>query len=46
MVGNKKNKKAIEELTKQSGFGKDKPYWDGTADNEYHLYKVVHTVNS
>ena len=39
------NKEAIEELVKQPGFGKDKPYWDGIADNEYHLYEVVHTVN-
>ena len=38
------NKEAIEELTKQPGFGKDKPYWEGLADNEYHLYEVVHTV--
>ena len=44
--GQWQDKKAIEELTKQPGFGKDKPYWDGIADNEYHLYEVVHTVNS
>ena len=40
------NKEAIEELRKQPGFGKEKPYWEGLADNEYHLYEVVHTVNS
>ena len=40
------NKEAIEELKKQPGFSKDKPYWEGLADNEYHLYEVVHTVDS
>ncbi|HEY9770639.1 MAG TPA: antibiotic biosynthesis monooxygenase [Coleofasciculaceae cyanobacterium] len=40
------NKEAIEELRKQPGFSKDKPYWEGLADNVYHLYEVVHTVNS
>ncbi len=39
------NKEAIEELVKKPGFSKDKPYWDGIADNEYHLYEVVRTVN-
>ena len=39
------NKEAIEELKKQPGFSKDKPYWEGLADNEYHLYEVVHTVS-
>ena len=38
------NKEAIEELVKQPGFSKDKPYWEGLADNEYHLYEVVHTT--
>ena len=38
------DKEAIEELRKQPGFGKDKPYWEGLADNEYHLYEVVHAV--
>lgn len=40
------DEQAIAELTKQPGFGKDKPYWDGIAENEYHLYRVVHTVNA
>ena len=44
--GHWENPEAIKELTKQPGFGKDKPYWDGIADNEYHLYEVVHIVNS
>ena len=38
------DEQAIEELKKQPGFSKDKPYWEGLADNEYHLYKVVCTV--
>jgi quinol monooxygenase YgiN len=38
--------KAIEELVKKPGFSKDKPYWEGIADNEYHLYEVVHTVQA
>ena len=40
------NQDAIKELTQQPGFGKDKPYWDGIAENEYHLYQVVHTANA
>ncbi|MEM7761058.1 MAG: antibiotic biosynthesis monooxygenase [Cyanobacteria bacterium P01_A01_bin.40] len=40
------NPEAIKNLTQKPGFGKDKPYWDGIAENEYHLYEVVHTVNS
>lgn len=43
--GQRADEKAIAELTKQPGFGKDKPYWDSIAENEYH-YKVVHTVNA
>ena len=43
--GQWENKEAIEELKKQPGFSKDKPYWEGLADNEYHLYEVVH-INS
>lgn len=38
--------KAIEELVKKPGFSKDKPYWEGIANNEYHLYEVVHTVEA
>lgn len=44
--GQWENEEAIAELVKQPGFSKDKPYWDGIADNEYHLYEVVHTVKS
>lgn len=44
--GQWENKEAIEELVKKPGFSKDKPYWEGIAENEYHLYQVVHTLNS
>jgi len=44
--GQWENEEAIAELTKQPGFGKKKPYWSGIAENEYHLYRVVHTVNA
>ena len=43
--GHWENEEAIAELTKQPGFGKERPYWDGIADNEYHLYEVVRTVS-
>ncbi|WP_110986370.1 antibiotic biosynthesis monooxygenase family protein [Acaryochloris thomasi] len=41
--GQWENAEAIEELQKQPGFGKEKPYWDGLAENEFHLYEVVLT---
>ena len=44
--GQWQDEKAIAELVKQPGFGKEKPYWDGIAENEYHLYEVVYTVES
>lgn len=40
------NQEAIEELVKKPGLSKAAPYWEGIADNEYHLYEVVHTVHS
>jgi quinol monooxygenase YgiN len=39
------NPKAIAELVKKPGFSKAAPYWEGVADNEYHLYDVVSTLN-
>jgi quinol monooxygenase YgiN len=36
------NQDAIAQLTKQPGFSSEKPYWAGIAENEYHLYDVVH----
>jgi quinol monooxygenase YgiN len=41
--GQWENQEAIEELRKQPGFGSESPYWEGIAENEYHLYEVVHT---
>ena len=40
------DREAIAELVKKPGFSKTAPYWEGIADNEYHLYEVVHTVVS
>ncbi|MGB3404241.1 MAG: antibiotic biosynthesis monooxygenase [Microcoleaceae cyanobacterium] len=42
--GQWQNKEAIEELRKQPEFGSENPYWDGIAENEYHLYDVVFVV--
>ncbi|HHP7231979.1 MAG TPA: antibiotic biosynthesis monooxygenase family protein [Xenococcaceae cyanobacterium] len=39
------NQEAIAELVKKPGFSKAAPYWEGIAENEYHLYEVVHVVN-
>lgn len=42
--GHWENKEAIAELQKQPGFNtKQAPYWEGVAENEFHLYEVVHT---
>ncbi|MBV6624814.1 MAG: antibiotic biosynthesis monooxygenase [Rivularia sp. (in: Bacteria)] len=35
------NQEAIENLKKQPGFGGESPYWEGIAENEHHLYKLV-----
>lgn len=43
--GQWENEAAIQELVKKPGFSKDRPYWEGIAENEYHLYEVVRTVN-
>ena len=43
--GQWENQEAIAELTKRPGFSKETPYWEGIADNEFHLYEVVHTVS-
>ncbi|NEP57641.1 MAG: antibiotic biosynthesis monooxygenase [Symploca sp. SIO2G7] len=39
------NQDAIEELRKQPGFGSQSPYWEGIAENEFHLYEVVLTTS-
>ena len=43
--GQWENEEAIAELTKKPGFSKTAPYWEGIADNEYHLYEVVCVVS-
>jgi quinol monooxygenase YgiN len=43
--GQWENEEAIAELVKKPGFSKTAPYWEGIADNEYHLYEVVSVVN-
>ncbi|MGK7948078.1 MAG: antibiotic biosynthesis monooxygenase [Xenococcaceae cyanobacterium] len=40
--GQWKSKEAFEAILKQPGFNPDKPYWEGLARNEFHLYNVVH----
>ncbi|MGL5806683.1 MAG: antibiotic biosynthesis monooxygenase family protein [Xenococcaceae cyanobacterium] len=37
------DKKTVEELESQPGFGGRSPYWEGVAINEYHYYEVVLT---
>ena len=41
--GQWESKEAFEVILKQPGFNPDKPYWEGLARNEFHLYNVVHT---
>lgn len=40
--GQWESKEAFEAILKQPGFNPDKPYWEGLARNEFHLYTVVH----
>jgi quinol monooxygenase YgiN len=40
--GQWESKEAFEAILKQPGFNPDKPYWQGLARNEFHLYTVVH----
>ena len=41
--GQWRDEAAIEELRKQPGFGSESPYWEGIAENEFHLYEVLFT---
>ncbi|MEH2279555.1 MAG: antibiotic biosynthesis monooxygenase family protein [Nostoc sp.] len=41
--GQWRDQAAIEELQKQPGFGSESLYWEGIAENEFHLYEVVFT---
>ncbi|MDJ0536597.1 MAG: antibiotic biosynthesis monooxygenase family protein [Xenococcaceae cyanobacterium MO_207.B15] len=43
--GQWENKEAIEELRQKPGFGSESPYWEGIAENEFHLYQVVNVVS-
>ncbi|MDJ0696027.1 antibiotic biosynthesis monooxygenase [Mastigocoleus sp. MO_188.B34] len=40
--GQWESQEAFEAILKQPGFNPDKPYWEGLAGNEFHLYNVVH----
>lgn len=42
--GQWESKEAFEAILKQPGFNPDKPYWEGLARNEFHLYTVVHVA--
>lgn len=41
--GQWESQEAFEAILKQPGFDPDRPYWEGLARNEFHLYQVVHT---
>ncbi len=41
--GQWESQEAFEAILKQAGFNPDKPYWQGLARNEFHLYRVVHS---
>ena len=41
--GQWRDRDTIEELRKQPGFSSEQPYWEGLAENQYHLYEVVFT---
>ncbi len=40
--GQWESQEAFEAILKQPGFNPGKPYWEGFARNEFHLYNVVH----
>lgn len=41
--GQWESQEAFAAILQQPGFNPDKPYWEGLARNEFHLYEVVHT---
>lgn len=43
--GQWENEQAIAQLVQKPGFSKAAPYWEGIAENEYHLYQVVQVIN-
>ena len=44
--GQWESNEAFDAILKQPGFNPDKPYWEGLARNEFHLYKVVHVTSA
>lgn len=40
--GQWESEEAFDAILKKPGFNPEKPYWDGLARNEFHLYNVVH----
>jgi Antibiotic biosynthesis monooxygenase len=40
--GQWESKETFEAILRQPGFNPDKPYWEGLARNEFHLYHVIH----
>lgn len=44
--GQWESKAAFEAILNQPGFNPDKPYWDGLARNEFHLYTVAHVESA
>jgi quinol monooxygenase YgiN len=40
--GQWESQEAFESILKQPGFNPEKPYWEGLARNEFHLYHVVY----
>ena len=44
--GQWESKEAFDAILKQPGFNPDKPYWEGLARNEFHLYIVVHVTSA
>ncbi|PSB40080.1 antibiotic biosynthesis monooxygenase family protein [Chamaesiphon polymorphus] len=44
--GQWESQEAFEAILKQAGFNPDRPYWEGLARNEFHLYHVVRAAVS
>ncbi len=44
--GQWESKEAFEAILKQPGFNPDRPYWEGLARNEFHLYNVIYVTPS
>jgi quinol monooxygenase YgiN len=44
--GQWESQEAFEAILKQPGFNPEKPYWEGLARNEFHLYNVVYVASA